>query len=545
MADQIEFFYSNLITNFYNFPPRNQTIDNNRSLLNEDSLANYSSISLNNSLISDNNLSCKSTNNFNSNSAFYNRNISYGNINNNKNNNASKTKMENNDKNMINYNINNNNDITSLNLNDERNNNEKEINMKNQKAIKNQIKGNIDNVLFDEVFDSKNPNFDIEAHLNNSSISNNNNNVLTRSLSSPNVNKVMVFPSMGYAVEELIGRMGMKKGGGGEVVMEGNSNKERIDIMNYLMGMFFLIICFFSFKFLSIFYNYLIFLFFKATNYPETLKTKRINLSFKNNTILSFIKADQNIMKVILRNMSGKFAWSIKLFDLIGFDFNQTKYDNKKIDIFLHPQAISQQIITLSGRDRSSTFFYKEDEAFIKKGGAEKEDKERKKEEQKRKGGGKKEELMEKKEDKIGSGKKGEECGRKETGGWIKDGRGWKKEEGKKEQAEITKDEIKKQTEERKREEGREEIKREEKKKEKEEKEVSGGKKEEVTRVELKREDFGSFLAQIRGRIEGFDEFNKNHDMGGEIKEFQKMWKQKERMLADAEFNFIKKQLGF
>lgn len=286
------------------------------------------------------------------------------------------------------------------------------------------------------------------------------------------------------------------------------------------------------------------------------MKTKRINLSFKNNTILSFIKADQNIMKVILRNMSGKFAWSIKLFDLIGFDFSQTKYENKKIDIFLHPQAISQQIITLSGRDRSSTVIYKEDEAFIKKGGGRKEEggireeggrkecgegkkelegEKVKNEEEimKKEGGGRKEEEGERQE---------EECRRKEGGGWKKEGRGWKKEGGRKEEVEIKKDEGKKEIiYEGKMEGGRDERRREEERREKEDSE----KKEDAKREEVKREDFGGLLAQIRGRIEGFDEFNKNHDLGVEIKEFRKIWKQKERLLADAETTFIIKQCGF
>ena len=235
MSDQIEVFYSNLITNFYNFPPRNQTIDNNRSLLNEDSLANYSSISLNNSLNNDNNLSYKNPNNSNSNSVFYNRNMSYGN--NNRISSNSKNKKENKEKNMIKNNIDNNND--KKNFKSERNIKEKETNASNQNITSNKTKDKKDNTLLNEAFEDSIPNFDQDTHLNNFSMSHNNNNnlnVMTRSLSSPNVNKVMVFPSMGYAAEELVGRMGVKKGGGGEVVMEGSTNKERIDIMNYLMG---------------------------------------------------------------------------------------------------------------------------------------------------------------------------------------------------------------------------------------------------------------------------------------------------------------------
>ena len=73
-----------------------------------------------------------------------------------------------------------------------------------------------------------------------------------------------------------------------------------------------------------------------GSHYPDNVEFQRISLSLGNNTIFSFVKGSKNTMKGIIRNVSGKYAWVIKLFDAIGSDCIQKKYDEKGLEFKLY-----------------------------------------------------------------------------------------------------------------------------------------------------------------------------------------------------------------
>ena len=92
-----------------------------------------------------------------------------------------------------------------------------------------------------------------------------------------------------------------------------------------------------------------------GNNYPDNIDFQRITLSMGNNTIFSFVRGSKNTIKAIIRNVSGKYAWVIKLFDAIGSDCIQKKYDEKGLEFRLYKTLIVQQESGGGSRSRAGT----------------------------------------------------------------------------------------------------------------------------------------------------------------------------------------------
>ena len=49
-------------------------------------------------------------------------------------------------------------------------------------------------------------------------------------------------------------------------------------------------------------------------------------LAYNSDTLFSFIQGEDRRMRVIIRTMSGKYSYTMKLFQIIGSDFKTRKY---------------------------------------------------------------------------------------------------------------------------------------------------------------------------------------------------------------------------
>lgn len=247
MKDQVESFYSHLIVNIYNFPPRNQSVDNNKSLLNEVSL-HYDIMGF----LSD--FAQTETTD-----TTYKKTIS--------------------DQNFM-----------TLEL---------------SKSAKFKILRK--NISKSNPFPMDLKHLKKEKEIWNSSLKGNNN----------------------YA--SFLNKIGIKKIAFDETHLDNRLNikaiQEEIQKLNQKMG----------------------------NSFPDTIEFERINLFFSNNSIFSFLKGPQNTMKVIIRNISGKYSWVIKLFDAIGSDCIIKKYDNKGLEFKSYKNMIVQQEPGNSKRNRAIT----------------------------------------------------------------------------------------------------------------------------------------------------------------------------------------------
>ena len=237
LREQVEVFYSHLIVNFYNFPPRNQTIDNNKSLFNEVSL-HYDVIGF---------LSYFSKNN-NPSETIYKKTID---------------------------------DQTFFNLDYD--------NHKKFKILRKNI--------------SKSSPFPLDfKHMKKEK---------------EHWNEQLPLNSNRYAT--LLNKIGIKKVAFDESHLDNRlsvkSIQEEIHKLNQKIG----------------------------NSFPDIIEFDKISLFFDNNTIFSFLKGPKNTMKVIIRNISGKYAWVMKLFDAIGSDCIIKKYEDKGLEFKLYKNLIVQQ----------------------------------------------------------------------------------------------------------------------------------------------------------------------------------------------------------
>lgn len=77
--------------------------------------------------------------------------------------------------------------------------------------------------------------------------------------------------------------------------------------------------------------------------YPDCIDFERLSIFLSNNTIFTFVKGPKNTMKVIVRNITGKYVWIMKLFEAVGADCIKKKYDENGLEFQVYKNLILQQ----------------------------------------------------------------------------------------------------------------------------------------------------------------------------------------------------------
>lgn len=102
--------------------------------------------------------------------------------------------------------------------------------------------------------------------------------------------------------------------------------------------------------------------------YPDFIDFERLSIFLSNNTIFTFVKGPKNTMKVIVRNITGKYVWIMKLFEAVGADCIKKKYDENGVEFQVCKNLILQQESgNLRGRSGTQTHDFFEFKSVFRK----------------------------------------------------------------------------------------------------------------------------------------------------------------------------------